>query len=157
MAPPAKKAMTPTASATGPESESLTLLRGVSQGRPPPEEAKAGSVRTKTATAAIMAKRKRLSVLGDITKLLMGLIVEDVLAGSHALHGHELSDPARFFCALDRHNDIDRIGKQMRHRPLARLGDQLFHPGEGRARIVRMYGRDPARVAGVPCLEQSEC
>src|SRR4051812_22863681 len=93
MAPPAKKAITPTANATGPESESLTLLSGVSQGRPPPEEAKAGSDRTITARMASVATR-RLRVLGDITKLLRVEVGEDVLSSSHALDGHELLDPA---------------------------------------------------------------
>src|SRR3954447_7663475 len=69
MAPPAKKAITPTANATGPESESLTLLSGVSQGSPPPDDAKAGSARTITATAATKANRTRFTALGDIGAL----------------------------------------------------------------------------------------
>src|SRR6185369_13163998 len=131
MAPPAKKAITPTANATGPDSESLTLLSGVSQGRPPPDEAKAGSDRTTTARMASVATR-RLRVLGDITKLLHVQVGEDVLSGSHALDGHELLDPACGLGALDRHDEVDGLGEQMRHGPLAHLRDQLLHPGEGR-------------------------
>src|SRR5690349_6564911 len=156
MAPPAKKAITPTASATGPESESLTLLSGVSQGRPPPDEAKAGSVRTITAAAATSVSRTRFRVLSDITELLSVEVGEDVLSGSHAFDGDELSDPARGLGALDRHHDVDRLGEEMRHGPLAHLSDQLLHPGERRARVVRVDGREASRMAGVPGFQKGE-
>src|SRR5439155_26403781 len=84
--------------------------------------------------------------------------LQDVASMSQVvcIHARKFSNAAPFWCANDEHHQVNRLDHEAWLRGHAGFLDEGVEAQEGRRCAVGVYSRDPARVPGVPGLQQCQ-